>query len=569
MRAIWRVFAHILAQERVALFRGGLLSLAVLAAGAALLGLSGWFIAAAAAAGMAGAGLVFDIFRPSAGVRFLALGRTAARYGERVLTHDATLRALALLRVRLLERLAAAPFARLERVRGGLALNALTADVDALDGVPLRLVLPLAAGLATQALAAGLIAWLAGPGIAAWILAVYVLGGGAVLALGARASAAPSRRAERALQALRARTVDLLRARGDLAVAGRLTDRAAHVLAADARRRADRARQDRIERAAGFTLTALTPIAAGGALALGLARVEAGAIAAAQAAIGPFAALALAETLAPLRRAMADLGRMEDAARRVSPDLAAPDAPPPPADMPGQAAAGLRACGLGYARAGAERPVIAGLDLAVGPGETLALTGPSGSGKSTTLALLAGLIPATAGRVWIAGRPLDDWPEAALRAHLAILLQRSALIRGTVRQNLALAAPAADDSALRRALDHVALWPALAPRGGLDLILGDRGAGLSGGEARRLAVAQVLLRKPAILLLDEPTEGLDGPAADRVLAGIRAALPDAAIVVAAHRARERAWADRVLALAPAAVPAMPQDSARRAVRADP
>jgi ATP-binding cassette subfamily C protein CydC len=420
MRAIWRVFAHILAQERVALIRGALLSLAVLAAGAALLGLAGWFIVAAAAAGAAGAGLVFDVFRPSAGVRFLALGRTAARYGERLLTHDATLRALAALRVHLLERLAAAPFARLERVRGGLALNALTADVDALDGVPLRLILPLAAGLATQLLAAAMVAWLVDPGVALWVLGVYLLGGGAALGLGARASAAPSRRAERALQALRARTVDLLRARGDFAVAGRLTDQAAHVLAADARRRTDRARLDAIERGVGLVLTALTPIAMGGALVLGMAGVAAGTIGPAAVAMATLVALALAETVQPLRRAMADLGRMADAARRVAPDLAAAPAAAPAASVPVPVpGAGLLAQGLTYRREGAARAVIAGLDLAVAPGETLALTGPSGAGKSTTLALLAGLIPASGGRIAIAGHALAQWPESALRAHLA------------------------------------------------------------------------------------------------------------------------------------------------------
>jgi ATP-binding cassette subfamily C protein CydC len=553
MRVIWRVFAHIAAQERVALIRGGLLSLAVLAAGTALLGLSGWFIMAAAAAGLAGAGLVFDVFRPSAGVRFLALGRTAARYGERLLTHDATLRALATLRVQLLERMAATPFARLERVRGGLALNALTADIDALDGVPLRLILPLGAGLATQVIAAALIAWLVDPGVAMFILAIYLLGGGAVVIVGARASSAPSRRAERALQALRARTVDLLRARADFAVSGRLIDQSAHVLLADERRRADRARLDRIERGAGFVLGVLPPLAMGGTLVLGLAQVESGAITIAQTALAAFAALALAETLAPLRRAIADLGRMEDAARRVAPDLAPgtgrePLVPPAPAPVPHASAPALRASGLGYVRPGAERAVVEGLDLTVDGGETVALTGPSGAGKSTTLALLAGLIAPSAGKVEIAGRDLADWPEAALRAHLSLLLQRSALISGSIRQNLALAAPGSGDAALREALERVALWDAIAPRGGLDLRLGDRGAGLSGGEARRLALARVVLRKPAVLLLDEPTEGLDGPTADRVLAGVRAALPHAAIVVAAHRPRERAWADRLVAM---------------------
>ena len=112
MRWLWQIYRLLWRADKRAMRRGLALSVAVLVAGAALLGLSGWFITAAAAAGLAGAGAVFDVFRPSAGVRFLALGRTAARYGERLLTHDATLRALANLRVRLLAGIAARPWRR-------------------------------------------------------------------------------------------------------------------------------------------------------------------------------------------------------------------------------------------------------------------------------------------------------------------------------------------------------------------------------------------------------------------------------------------------------------------------
>ncbi|MDX5381987.1 MAG: ABC transporter, partial [Rhodobacterales bacterium] len=150
MTALWHIFRLILREQPAALLRGAALSFVVLVMGAALLGLSGWFITAAAAAGLAGMGAVFDVFRPSAMVRFLALGRAAARYGERVLTHDATLRALEVLRVQLLGVLVAAPYQRMVRLRGAQAVNRLTADIDALDGVPLRLVLPVVAGLLTQ-----------------------------------------------------------------------------------------------------------------------------------------------------------------------------------------------------------------------------------------------------------------------------------------------------------------------------------------------------------------------------------------------------------------------------------
>ncbi|WP_271215140.1 hypothetical protein, partial [Pseudonocardia halophobica] len=102
MSALWQILRLMLRDQRTALLRGAALSVLVLAMGVALLGLSGWFITAAAAAGLAGVGATFDVFRPSAMVRFLALGRAAARYGERLATHDATLRALESLRLRLM-----------------------------------------------------------------------------------------------------------------------------------------------------------------------------------------------------------------------------------------------------------------------------------------------------------------------------------------------------------------------------------------------------------------------------------------------------------------------------------
>lgn len=130
--------------------------------GAALLGLSGWFITATGIAGMAGAGILFDVFRPSAGVRLLAIGRTAARYGERIWTHDATLRALAALRARLLRDHARADARQLARLRGEGVLNRIIADVDSLDGVMLRLALPVAAGAIAHIAVFGVLGWARG-----------------------------------------------------------------------------------------------------------------------------------------------------------------------------------------------------------------------------------------------------------------------------------------------------------------------------------------------------------------------------------------------------------------------
>ncbi|MDP1575565.1 MAG: ATP-binding cassette domain-containing protein, partial [Cypionkella sp.] len=440
------------------------LGVVVLLAGVALLGLSGWFITAAAAAGMAGVGVSFDVFRPSASVRFLALGRTVARYGERVLTHDATLRAFAALRVRLLQSCTRAPYDRLSRLRGPQMLNRLIADIDALDGLPLRLVLPLIAGITTHLLTFAVLWALAGLTIAATLALGFVGGGAVVLISAGRVGFAPSRRAELAAQAFRSRFIDLVQARGDLAVYGQLAVQKSAVLAADSRRQSARLAQDRVERRAGLALSCLGTGLATVALALGMALAQRGQLSPALAAMGFFAALALLETVSPLRRAVAELGRMTLAARRVVQGLSAP------ALQSGRshAATALRFDAVSHRRPGAARPSLHPLSFTLHPGETLALAGPSGAGKSTALLLAAGLLHPSSGTIWLGDHPLPDWSEVALRAQLTLIPQRAALMAGSIRQALTLAAPEADDASLWAVLQAVALDQVIRTKGGLD-----------------------------------------------------------------------------------------------------
>ncbi len=545
MTALWQIFTLIWREQRAAMLRGALLGVLVLLAGIGLLGLSGWFITASAMAGLAGAGAVFDVFRPSALVRFLALGRTVARYGERLLTHDATLRALAGLRVRLLRAHAAEPYDRLVRLRGSQLLNRLTADVDALDGVPLRLILPLASGLLAQVVAFAVVWALVGLAVALWLAVGFVLGAAVTLLWAGRKALSPSSRAETAAQAFRSRFIDLVQTRSDLAVYGQLSVQVQAVLKADERRQADRVTLDRMERRAGLALSLLGTLMASGALALGMAMAEQGSLTPAYAAAGFFAALALMETVAPLRRAVSEVGRMGLAAQRVGETLAS--AVSAPMGHSGVADA-LRLTNVEFKRRGAQRAVIDGLGFSVLPGQTLALAGPSGSGKSTVLLMVAGLLTPTAGQIHIGALEVQAWDEAALRAKLVLVPQRASLMAGTLREALTLAGPQ-DDAALWAALRAVALDQVVQAKGGLDFALGPQGAGLSGGEARRLVLARALLRNPAILLLDEPTEGLDEAIAAHVLTGIRRYLPNAAILTASHRRVELDWADTVLDLA--------------------
>lgn len=547
MNSLFAIIGQLVRSEWRAVSLGLLLSVVVLVMGSALLGLSGWFITAAAAAGMAGAGILFNVFIPSAMVRFLALGRTAARYGERLATHDAVLHALAALRLGLLRGLLNRPHRAVERLRAAAFLNRLTADVDMLDGALLRLVLPGLAGTVVITMAAVTLWWLVHPSVALLVGLGYLVGPNLVFVLGQRIARRPSRQTEAAMQATRTRLIEMVAAREDLAVYGQLQRVAAHVETAIARQAAARARLDAIERRTGFGLDLIGAGVTSGALGLGAWLVQEGQIGAARAAIGVFVALALSEAVAPVRRALSEIGGMVQAARRVRPSLE--PAAQAVNEGIGRCAPGpLRLDGVACRRNGAGPMMFAPVTLAIGPGETVALTGPSGVGKSTLLLTAAGALSPDAGQVLLGDTEVTSCAPDALRAQLVMVPQRHGLISGTVAENLRLATPGASEDALWQALEASCLADTLRRRGGLDFRLGPRGGGLSGGEARRLVLARALLRHPAVLLLDEPTEGLDTATSARVMAGIRAALPRAAILVAAHRQTEKDAADRIVEL---------------------
>ncbi|WP_406720663.1 ATP-binding cassette domain-containing protein [Thioclava litoralis] len=549
MKDLLAIFWRLLRAHRWAMIRGGGLSFVVLFMGAALLGLSGWFIVAAAAAGLAGVGAMFDVFRPSALVRFLALGRAAGRYGERLLTHDATLRGLEHLRADILRSFLGASFGRMTRIRGAQALNRLTADVDALDGVSLRLFLPVMAALATHLVVYLGLHWLLGGQIAAWISLGYVLGGGLILSVAARLAAQGATARERASQDFRSALIDMIRARRDLAVYGRLPEQAARVGGAEIRQAAGAQGQDAAERRVGVLLNLLTQGIAAGALGLGVAAVSAGDFAPAFASLGFFAALGLAETLAPLRRLAPDLGRMRMAAHRVRVQIGVPAADPVrPAGGAPVARTGPRVVleRVSIARPGTRLPVVRDLSLTAAQGETVALTAPSGGGKSTVLLALAGLLPVASGEMRLNGTAIATLDEAALRASVVLVPQRSALIAGTLEDNLRLGCETITPEDMQAALRACALERVSVARGGLQMRIGARGEGLSGGEARRVALARAILRRPEVLLLDEPTEGLDQKTAAEVLKGIRDYLLHSTIIMASHRQSEVVFADKTV-----------------------
>jgi len=188
---------------------------------------------------------------------------------------------------------------------------------------------------------------------------------------------------------------------------------------------------------------------------------------------------------------------------------------------------------------------IEGLDLHVRAGETIALVGPSGSGKSTVLNMVIGFLTPSDGRILLDGSDMSTLDLRSYRRFLAVVPQESLLFEGTVRDNVTYGSPELTDSAVRDALRDANAWEFVEHMGGLDAVIGERGARLSGGQRQRLAIARALVRDPRILVLDEATSALDTASERLVQEALGRLMTGRTTFVVAHRLSTIRGADRI------------------------
>ena len=502
------------------------LALVTLSGSLGLLALSGAFLTDTGLAGLIPATApLYNTVVPAGAIRLLALLRVAGRWSERVISHEATLRLLGGLRVWLYGGLSRLSPRQLGLWHGAEVLNRLTRDVDALDNLYVRLLSPAAAALAVLALSAGTAAAVSPR--AALPLAALALLTAVLLALlyaGAK-TLTPQLTARQGT--LRTAIVDLVDGLDDTALHRPAWLRHRQAVLDEDSLRLDG--QTRFQRRG----------AAGRACLLLLVGLTAAATAWTAAPLpGPWCvaltlmALGVSEALLGLPAAWLELPGTTEAARRVS-GLAGQTPRP---GFSGSERADTFELALDHVGFAYDETVLADVTLRWPLGTHAAVVGPSGGGKTTLARLLTRLEDPTQGRLTLGGLDLKTWGRAELRNAVACAPQDPWAFRMTLLENLRLASPEAAESVLMAVLDLVGLsgqvraWP-----DGWNTLVEEGGASLSGGQRKRLAVAQALLREAPVTVLDEPTEGLDAKAAGALAAAVRTRLAGRTLIWISHR----------------------------------
>lgn len=509
------------------------LLLLTLLAGTALLGLAGHFLTAAALAGVTAMG--FNFFGPSAGIRALTFVRILSRYGEKLLGHDVTLRIARDLRVDFFKRVLPLAPLGLGRHRVGDLLARLVADIENVDGLLVRALGPLLA-FGGLALVAVIVATVALPSAGLLLgLVLLALTVGIPWTISRRTNALEQDRA-RARSELRTVVLEGLEGATDLAALdaadtwiARIDSASIHAGGLELQRRRRLASGVLLHASVvAFSLPALLWLLLDGAHAGHLSAAAAGGLF--------FMGVAVYEAAAGMGLAWQSLQAARASEQRLSQianQTPGVQEPAMPRAVPAQQTLEFREVSFHWPEEA--RDVLRGTSLSLAPGQRIALQGDSGAGKSSLLALALRLCDPQSGSVRYGDIGLCEFAQSDWHAHIAWLPQDAPVFAGSVRDNLRMGAPDADDARLWSALAQVKMEAAIrALPEGLEAWIGEQGATLSTGQSRRIALARALLRDTPILLLDEPTEGLDTDTANALLLDIAAASGSRSVLMVSH-----------------------------------
>jgi len=521
----------------------GLLGLASAAATIGLLAGSGYVIGRAAL--RPGLGSLAGIL---AAVELLAFLRGPLRYAERLVGHDAALRALARWRLWLFDCLTPRVPAALAGWRSGDLLTRAIDDVDTLQDLYLRTLLPLAIALGAATL---------GVVVIGLVLPAAALAVGAALVLAATVPTlvtwcrGEDDKAAALAGALSAHVVDAIHGAPDLLAFGADVAALARIEELGRQAVAVERRQARTGALSTLISQLCLALAVTSVLALSVVAVHDHRMGRVMVAVLPLAALATFEPMAAVAPAVARVLAVRAAAARL---LALEEVPIPVQDpaAPEPMGAGVPAVGFELASLRYAPGLPRALDqvnLRMPAGATLAVTGSSGAGKSSLVHAMLRFWPLESGALTLGGVDVDRLAQSDVRATCALVDQRAQLFSGTLRSNITLGWPEAGEAEIAAAVAAAQLdgWVATLPQG-LETPVGNEGVAISGGERRRVAVARALLVPARVLVLDEPTRGLNATLADRLVDDVLAAAAGRSVLLITHRAAEARRCDATISL---------------------
>ncbi|MDO4792141.1 MAG: thiol reductant ABC exporter subunit CydC [Buchananella hordeovulneris] len=569
LSAVKRVWP-LLEVPRARLVRAALLGSGALGAAVGLAAVSAYLIARASQMPY-----VLDLTTAAVAVRFFGITRPVMRYLERLASHSVALGGMASLRSQVYERLAAARTDHVASLRRGDVLARMGSDVDSVGDLVVRSILPACVAAVVTVITTAVVAAFS-PLAGAWVALCLLVSG----VVGPLLSMRATRRAELSRQGharqLSALLQDSLLGSTDAVVSGQMTAldrRRAELEAMLVKDAESAARPGALAAAVDQVALAVCVL---GTVLIGVPAVGAGSLDPVFLAIIVLTPLAAFEAVAVLPTAAVQWVRSAGAARRVL-DLLGPaaDAPAPataasaaPAnsssDAASDATAGLapspacldpatpllEATALAAAWPGGPR-VVAGIDLALRPGQAVGIAGPSGVGKTTLLLTLAGLLEPAGGNVVLAGKTASELERQAAAQVVTFTAEDAHIFATTLYENLRMANAALTHEEAAALLSKVGLgdWLAALPAG-LDTHLGADAAAISGGERRRVLLARALACPAPVLLVDEPAEHLDPGAAAQLVTDLLQLKSDQgrAVLVSTHHLSSLTQANEVILL---------------------
>lgn len=488
---------------------------------------------------------ILDLTVAIVGVRFFALARAAFRYGERLITHDLSFRLLSDLRVRVAKAVIRLAPAGLEGLRSGDLLTRVTRDVDALQQIFVRVIMPPVIAIPAVILA-GAVGWLLLPAVGLVVVTTVVFTGVAVPMLVNRLGAVVNRHVADDRAVLATAVVDLTNGAAEVIAYGRQTDFLERLNQVQDRSNRRERLSSWLEGVGSAAVQLMTGTAIVLALAVAVPAVRTGALSGVNLAVVVMLMMASFEAVAGLPEAFQHLGASLASAERIFSVIDTRSPVPEPSDpvpVPPFGGLALEEAWLRYDTDW----VLRGVNLRLDRGRRIALVGESGAGKTTIADALVRFRNLDRGTYAIGGVDARSCSTSEIRRVIGLVSDDAHLFKSTLGENLRIGAPDAADERLLEVLDAVRLgeWFRQLPDGlGTEI-----GAGLvSGGEQRRIALARALLAAFPVLILDEPTAGLDEATASDVMDVFLDATRHRTTLLITHRLHGLEDVDEILVL---------------------